>query len=105
MPAGIQRRVLVRRWLHSHEEDTGAEVVYRPASWGFPPARGRSGFELKQDGTLLHIAPGPADRPQESAGRWRLDGNLLVLEAKAVGEAPRTLHVVSASEDRLVVGG
>jgi hypothetical protein len=102
-PAGVRREVLVRRWMHSHEEDSDVQQVYRPAGWAFPPSRGRGGFELCRDGTLLHIAPGAADRPQESAGRWRLDGDRLVLEAPGVGEGPRTLHVVSASEDRLVV--
>src|SRR5438034_663791 len=43
----------MRRWLHSHEEDADAAKVYRPDDYPFPPARGRMGFELKPDGSLL----------------------------------------------------
>jgi hypothetical protein len=103
MPADIHREVLLGRWVHSHEEDQGDEAVYRPASWAFPPSRGRGGFELRQDGTLRRWGPGPVDRPQESTGRWRLDGDQLVLEGPGSGEKPRRLRVMSASEDRLVV--
>lgn len=103
MTPSIQRELLVRRWVHSHEEDAGGEAVYRPSTWAFPPSRGRSGFDLRPDGSLLRLGPGPTDRPQEAKGCWRLDGDRLVLEMSAVGEAPRTVHVVSASEDRLVI--
>ena len=103
MTQPIRRELLVRRWIHSHEEDAGGEAVYRPATWAFPPARGRSGFDLRRDGTLVRIAPGPTDRPQKARGRWRLEGDRLVLLEPVAGETPQTLQIVSASEDRLVV--
>jgi hypothetical protein len=49
---------LFRRWMHSHEEDEGDLRVYRPASYKFPPARGRRGLEFKPDGELVLYGPG-----------------------------------------------
>ena len=55
---------LLQHWIHSHEEDTDTEMVFRPASFNFPPARGRKGFELSPDGTLIDYRIGPTDRPR-----------------------------------------
>ena len=93
---------LLQRWLHSHEEDSGDETVFRPADFQFPPSRGRSGFDLKPDGGLLDIGIGATDRPTESLGSWKLQGNSrLVLESPASGR--RTVQIVSLAPDRLVI--
>jgi hypothetical protein len=48
---------LHKRWLHSYEEDTETEAVYRPESYAFPPSRGpRPGFELRPDGSCILLA-------------------------------------------------
>ena len=65
--------VLSQRWIHSYEEDTETEMVYRPASFPFPPARGRSGFELQADGSCSLIGLGPVDRPELTPGTWSID--------------------------------
>src|SRR5260370_746002 len=49
MPQDIAPQLLQRRWMHSREEDTATEMVFRPASYHFPPARGRTGFALGPD--------------------------------------------------------
>ena len=93
---------LDRRWVHSHEEDTGREMVFRPADREFPPSRGRMKFELKPDGTFLESRPGPTDVPEEHAGKWhRKKDETLVLEGGPEGE--RVFEIVSAEPDRLVV--
>jgi hypothetical protein len=93
---------LERRWVHSHEEDTQRELVFRPASYSFPPSRGRSAFELRADGSYAESAPGPTDRPEESeGGTWSLEGD--VLELRAPDGSLRTLKVETAEPDRLVV--
>lgn len=94
---------LQRRWIHSHEEDSEREMVFRPASYPFPPSRGRTGFELRADGSLVHIGIAPADGPRESAGHWTLEDECLILEPAGRAEPSRTLRIVSASQDRLVV--
>ena len=90
------------RWVHSHEEDTEREMVFRPADREFPPSRGRMKFELKANGTFLESRPGPTDVPEEQTGRWQLEsGAKLVLEGGPEGR--RELEIVSAEPDRLVV--
>jgi len=41
----IKRAQVAGRWVHSHEEDTDDEMVFRAADSGyaFPPSRGRAG--------------------------------------------------------------
>ncbi|MBI4700686.1 MAG: hypothetical protein HY744_05900 [Deltaproteobacteria bacterium] len=95
--------VLCRRWLRSHEEGSPDELVFRPAGYAFPPSRGRSGFELRPDGALVRIAIGPADGPRESAGRWRLEDDELVIEPAGSAEPPSRRRVLSATAERLVV--
>ena len=72
------RDLLCRRWIHSHEEDTETEMVFRPATYPFPRSRGRISFELRPDGTLVEQGIGPTDRRTEATGRWALaaDGTL-----------------------------
>ena len=89
----IDRARLEGRWVHSHEEDTADDLVYRSASSGydFPRSRGREALELNPDGTYGGVVPGPADKPEAAAGgSWALeDGNKLVLP-------DRTLEITAA---------
>jgi len=88
------------RWLHSHEEDTDDEMVFRAAASGyeFPRSRGRAELDLGADGSYGGSVPGPADKPQrEAGGGWALeDGNKLVLP-------DRTLEITAAQGDVLRV--
>ncbi len=100
----IARESLHGDWVHSHEEDTDREMVFRPADREFPLARGRRRFALSPDGSFTEEAPGPADQPEAHAGSWELDEeDRLVLARAAGGEPPETLVVASAEADRLVV--
>jgi hypothetical protein len=89
-------------WVHSHEEDSEDEMVFRPATHQFPPSRGRTSFDLKPDGSYVERAPGPVDAPVESSGRWSLQRGRLVLAAG--GEQPgHEWQVVASEPDRLAV--
>ena len=46
-------------WLHSPEESSDDELVFRPEGYPLKPARGR----LVLDASLAASAPGPADVP------------------------------------------
>jgi hypothetical protein len=81
--------------MHSHEEDEGDLRVYRPASYEFPPARGRRGLEFKPDGELVLYGPGPSDKPEATTERWSSAGPGRV----RVGD--RELEIVSVEPDRL----
>src|SRR5437016_4806545 len=93
--------LLQKRWLHSHEEDTPTETVYRPADYPFPPARGRSGFELKPNHQLIEVGIAPTDGSREVAGSWNLqDGETLILTLSPVASNPRMLQILSVDKDR-----
>jgi hypothetical protein len=97
------REWLHQEWVHSHEEDRGDEMVFRPASFKFPPSRGRRSIDLRKDGTAGHARPGPNDRRQLSSGRWEIDGQALKL-FPAAGKTPTEVYrIASASPDRLVL--
>jgi hypothetical protein len=100
----IASKNLLRRWLHAHEEDTDEAMVYRPVTSQLPPSRGRSGFELRADGTSTEIGIGPTDRREESPGTWRLEGDTLVLgrgDDRAGGD--RALKILDMTSDRLTL--
>ena len=68
----LSHDLLCQRWIHSHEEDTATEMVFRPATFPFPRSRGRISFELRPDGALIEQGIGPTDRRTQETGRWRL---------------------------------
>jgi hypothetical protein len=88
------------RWVRSNEDDTDDELVYRRAGYAFPPSRGRTSIDLRPDGTYVESAPGPVDVPEDSTGRWSLEGDRLVLEAD--GDRPgHAWQIASANRDAL----
>jgi hypothetical protein len=95
--------LLQKRWLHSHEEDSDTEMVFRPASFKFPPSRGRAGFDLKADQSYIDIGIAPADGPLETSGTWKLEDNQLQLFKPSSPAPVRTLQIVSVDKNRLVV--
>ncbi len=96
------RDQLVGRWVHSHEEDTDDEMVFRPATRSFPPSRGRTRLELRADGTYVESSPGPVDLPEQSTGSWSLEGDRLMLTARA-GRPDHAWQISAAESDRLMV--
>ena len=101
MSQPIDLALLTQAWAHSHEEDTPDSIVYRRADFPFPPSRGRKGFELKSDGTLLAKRPGPTDQTQHIAGNWKLSGQ--ELELHPAGAGAQVLCIQSVEPDRLIV--
>jgi hypothetical protein len=97
----IDSAVLQKHWRHAHEEDSDAEMIFRPASYAFGPSRGRAGFDLRPDGSYAESAPGPADAPNETEGTWELRGDELKL--RAGDGSTRVLQIASAEPDRLVI--
>jgi hypothetical protein len=98
------RDLLQRRWVHAHEEDTESEMVFRPADYELPPARGRVAFELRPDGSFVESGLGAADVPEEASGTWDLeDDERIVLSQGASQGVPRKMRIASAEQDRLVI--
>jgi hypothetical protein len=97
-----REQALQGHWVHSHEEDTEDEMVFRPDTHAFPPSRGRASFDLRADGSYVESSPGPVDVPEESRGRWSLEGDRLILEAE--GDRPGQAWEIAATEgDRLAI--
>ncbi len=96
------RDQLVGHWVHSHEEDTDDEMVFRPATRSLPPSRGRAQLELRADGTYVESSPGPVDLPEQSTGSWSLEGDRLLLTGGA-GRPDYAWHITAAESDRLTV--
>ncbi len=102
MPDSVDPSILVGHWVHSHEEDTADTRVFRPGSRGFPPSRGRQGFELDADGTLVERGPGPVDRTVTRAGTWHLDADdRLVL--RVPGRPDQVFEVELLDREQLIV--
>jgi len=94
--------MLDRLWVHSHEEDTPSETVFRLDSFPLPPSRGRSSFKLAPDGQLRSSGPGPDDRTVSSQGTWSLDAsNVLTLKRRTGGTT--VMKILSIGPDKLVV--
>jgi hypothetical protein len=103
MPAPRRLR-LEGAWMHSHEEDASGEWVFRPATFKFPPSRGRQAITLSPDGSYQDRVPGPDDRGVAGDGTWAMtETDDLVLTPAAMGASPRVFRVVSATKAKLVV--
>lgn len=100
----ISEQMLFGRWVHSHEEDSETEMVYRPSTFDFPPARGRQSFELNTDFSYIEIGIGPTDRPQEFYSRWELDnkGVLKIYDTKH-SKLIKVMSVISVEANRLLI--
>jgi hypothetical protein len=87
-----ERDQLAGHWVHSHEEDSWDELVFRPADYAFPPSRGREAIDLHPDGSYTGSVPGPVDKPEATEGEWSLEegGRLRlgdrVLDVTSVGD-------------------
>ena len=100
----INQDALSQHWVHSHEEDTNTEIVFRPATYNFPRSRGRRSFELKTDGILVEGGMAPDDRRQETQGTWELrDSDTLVFYTQSASQPSRVMHIVSVDKGRLVI--
>jgi len=73
-------------WMRSQEEDkdpNASFLMYRPCTYNFPPARGRSGFILNKNGRFAIIKPSALDGRDTLWGSWEKSGpNSLKLQVK-----------------------
>jgi hypothetical protein len=103
MPNLIEKRI-VGTWMHSREEDEPGIQVFRPASYDFPPARGREGFEFRADHGADFLGISPRDGSARSTCTWRIRaGNIPELVVVFPDGRSEAFCVVSAERDRLVL--
>jgi hypothetical protein len=92
-------------WMRSQEEDkdpNSSWLLYRPDSYDFPPARGRSGFSVLKDGTFSLIQPSAVDGRETKAGTWKLVSPGL-LQIKVPGSSLTELRWKRKGKDLLEV--
>ena len=103
MKKKFPRDDLFQHWIHSHEEDTDTETVFRPQAFKFPRSRGRRSFKLKRNGSLVEIRIGSDDRPQKLQGTWKLEDSNLILHIPSQVESQQVMRINSVSRNRLVI--
>lgn len=96
----VDLNLFCQSWVHSHDEDSAASRVARPANFPFPPSRGRKAFHPRPDGTLASATPGVDDWPRRATGAWHAEGDQIRLEQDGQGE---DWTIVALEADRLVL--
>lgn len=93
---------LYQHWVRSQEEDSGANIVYRPESFPFPLRRGgRKAISISSDHTFVERSSGFDDRNEHDQGQWSINGESVLLLTKT-GVTER-FRIVELSDTKLVV--
>lgn len=100
MSEAIELRLMCRHWVHSHEEDEDSLRVFRPATFSFPPSRGREEMDLRSAGDMAGKRPGPSDRGDKQTGVWALNDRTLTVDSPS---GARSWFVVTVTDDKLVL--
>jgi hypothetical protein len=92
---------LVGRWTHAHERDEGGARVFVGPTVRLGLSRGRRVLEFDDAGGFIDTAPGPTDRVHSRKGRYRVEGNELVLNYADDGEERLTFELAGDGTLRL----
>lgn len=100
----IKEDVLQGDWIHSMEEDTDDEIVFRPADYDFPLSRRpRQSMSLKPDGNLVQGDAAESDNLDETPGTWKLDDDRLQIQYDSDEKPNQTLKIASIDDGKLVL--
>lgn len=100
----IKEEVLQGEWVHSREEDTNDETVFRPADYDFPLCRQpRQLISLKPDGNLVQGEATESDNLEESPGSWKLEDDRLQIQYESDEKPDQTLRIASIDSNKLVL--
>lgn len=98
----ITQALLGKTWLHSHEEDRGDTLIFRPNTYDFPPSRGRIGFQMEANGTMKQYDIAPTDGLEEKAGEWRMrDKNHMEVTFPKHNSTDYEVEIFSIDTDKL----
>ncbi len=89
--AEFNRDAIVGAWVHSFEEDTSEESVYRPKGFSFSRARGRREFHLQSNGKVFDNSTGKGDLPEPVSGDWDVEN------------AQVSIHYLDGSEEQFSI--
>lgn len=99
--AEFNRNALLGAWVHSFEEDTSEESVYRPKGYPLVRARGRREFQLHADGKVIDNSPGRDDLPAPVTGEWNLENSQVSINY--LDGSGEQLSVKEVTPERLVI--
>jgi hypothetical protein len=68
----LMRELLIGTWRHAFEEDSGPDMVYRPAADAFAPARGRVAYRFDEDGSGVLEGIAPTDGSLAQTFEWTI---------------------------------
>ena len=95
-------KAITKFWVHSHEEDTEDVKVYRPRGYEFPPSRGRTGFEIKENGEFVNYDIAPDDGSKIDLGHVKPEGpNKIIINFEDPKMHSSTLNIVMFDENVL----
>ena len=103
MAGGIDTKLLCRHWIHSREEDTATEAVYRPSDFPLPPSRGRSGLEFRHDGTFKRIGIGATDISRVREGALKIASDDAGQVCVEVDGKPQLIIIQDLKPDRMTI--
>lgn len=88
-------------WIHSVEEDTAGEEVYRRNGYAFPDGPPRRGFQIGADGEFVEHPTAPPGNPVR--GRWTAQEGAIRVEFPGTAQQPYTFRILSADGDVLKI--
>lgn len=88
-PSGDEspENALLGAWQHDHEQSVDGVDVFVRGDLELPPARFRQRWTFEAGGVLRASTLAANDAHGEGEGRWRLEGDRLVIEAPGETEA------------------
>lgn len=102
--AALPDNLIGRTWLLSYEESKDGVEVYRPATYAFPPSRGRTGFSFDSNGEFTQLAIAPTDGHEVHKGKWTpISDDLFYISFEDNKRPNYKLHIISLDNDVLQV--
>jgi len=99
----IDKSLLINDWRHSQEERKGDTLTYRNAGFKFPKTRGRTGFLIKEDWSVIYHDIARNDLPLEVNCKAVLEGKNLTLTSVNNSKKPYKFEVISVAKDLMKV--
>ena len=100
----MDKKMLYKNWIHSYEEDSEYEMVFRPETFTFPLRRGgREAIDLRSDRTYIQRKSASDDSYIRDEGTWDIKGENII----SVGQNPvigsGNHQIVTLTENILVI--
>lgn len=100
-----EKNMLIKSWVHSYEEDTDVQMVYRPIdAREFPPSRYRQVLIFDENNRCRYLVLAPDDGHYFEQGSWYYkETEKTIIIKNAQEEIKYSLKVVRLGSDILAV--